>query len=142
MQVQLDRPTITQIFLNLGILSLSTILTIDTLSAEPGICSLEGCQVLLGSSYSKIFEVPVSLIPLAVSTLLLLGTIFGEEGLVRIGTYLYIPILVGGLYLTYISLSKYQTICPYCEATKLLIFLHLIHYKKWWRGVSTSLETL
>ncbi len=106
----------------LGIWITSILLTLETLGGETGVCTPGwGCQVLLATPFSRVSGLPISVFPLLASILYLLGSVREDTKLRKIAVSVFIPMLLLGLLLTYISIKDYGTLCPLCEATKALI---------------------
>jgi len=111
----------------IGIFIVSTLLTLETMGGETGICSPgEGCDILLSTPFSRVSGLPISIFPVIASAIYLLGSLREEPILRRIALSAFIPMLLLGLLLTYISIRDYGTLCPLCEATKILIAALLI----------------
>ncbi len=106
----------------IGIWVTSTLLTLETLGGETGICTPDGgCEILLSTPFSRVSGLPISIFPFLASLLYLVGSMREEPILRRIAVSAFIPMLLLGLLLTYISIKDYGTLCPLCEATKALI---------------------
>ncbi len=106
----------------LGIWITSILLTLETLGGETGVCTPDGgCEILLSTPFSRVSGLPISVFPLLASILYLLGSVREDPKLRKIAVSVFIPMLLLGLLLTYISIKVYGTLCPLCEATKALI---------------------
>jgi len=127
------------IFAILGLID-AIYLTIKYFSGEAVVCGIiEGCDTVLASQYSKIFEIPVSLVGVGyyaiISGLSFLYAVNNELNILK--TIIYITTLgfLASIYFVYLQLFVLETICLYCMAsafisTMLLILSVFIYIQK------------
>lgn len=102
------------------------------------ICSVNGCEEVLASSYATIFNIPVAILGIIFYSIILLAAItyISQRNKFSLRILTIIPVLgfLFSLWLVYLQLFIIQSICTYCmvsaTTSTLLFILSLILTKK------------
>ena len=89
------------------------------------ISSYISCETVNKSSYSEMFGIPTASLGAAYFVLMIVLLSLYERGVkyIKYSFYLSIAILVPSFYLTYIELFVLNSICIFCESTKIVIII-------------------
>ncbi len=118
--------------LGLAGLAITTYLTTNAILHSEVACSIDGCNTVLNSKWSKIFGVPASAYGMATYSMIMLGALHAFQsptdnlfGRIVASTSSAIG-LVGSIYLTIIEIFVINAICPYCITSATLVAVSTI----------------
>lgn len=109
----------------LGFLT-SFYLTLLSLMGKNLQCGLDGCDKVLQSSYSYLFDLPISLLGIIYFSLVLIFNYFRKEFYLK---FLSIPASFFACYLLYLQFFILKALCPFCLIADLsAIFIMFISF--------------
>ncbi len=118
--------------LGLAGLAITTYLTTNAILHSEVACSIDGCNTVLNSKWSKIFGFPASAYGMVTYSLIMLGALHAFQsptnsllGRIVTGTSSAIG-LVGSIYLTIIEIFVIKALCPYCITSAALVVVSAI----------------
>ncbi len=113
--------------LGLAGLGVTTYLTSNALSHTDVGCSLSGCNTVLGSGWSKILGIPVSMFGMATYAIIMLGALHAYQSPTddlrgrRIVAAVTSVGVLASIYLTTIEIFVIKAFCQYCITSAVLV---------------------
>lgn len=110
-------------------LTVTTYLTSNAITHSEIACSLDGCNTVLASRWSRIFGIPVSAFGMATYAVIMLGSLQAAQSpvgdlrgrLLSVGATLLG--VLASIYLTIIEIIVIQAICFYCVGSAALVVI-------------------
>ena len=110
-------------------LAVTTYLTANALSHTEVGCSVSGCNTVLGSKWSKIFGIPVSLFGMATYSVILLAALHAAQAPIEDLRARRIVAAVAGIgvlasiYLSALEFFVIKAVCQYCVTSAVLVVI-------------------
>jgi uncharacterized membrane protein len=115
--------------LGLAGLAVTTYLTANALSHTEVGCSVSGCNTVLGSKWSKIFGIPVSLFGMATYSIIMLTALHAAQAPIddlrsrRIVAAVAGVGVLASIYLSALEFLVIKAVCQYCVTSAVLVVI-------------------
>jgi uncharacterized membrane protein len=110
-------------------LAVTTYLTANALSNTEVGCSVSGCNTVLGSGWSKILGIPVSMFGMVTYAIIMLGALYAYQSPVddlrgrRVVAVVTGVGVLASIYLTAIEIFVINAFCQYCVTSAVLVVI-------------------